>query len=129
MTWTTQVTNALVYHQFTLETPQPMTEVSNQIEDGTMFFAMPVVRLAPSGPKLTCSPLSQVSSQTFIVDTNTVARSKFMRNGTLTDQIIAPPFTIGGCVYLPSSLLLILFFRAYVAHHSASFQCLESRST
>lgn len=44
ITWATQTTNTLVYHQITLQTPHPMTEVSNQVEDGTLFFAMPAVR-------------------------------------------------------------------------------------
>ncbi|KAF7794747.1 hypothetical protein EIP86_005885 [Pleurotus ostreatoroseus] len=44
ITWLTQQTSALLYHQIDLESPQAMTESNGQIDDGTVFYAMPLVR-------------------------------------------------------------------------------------
>lgn len=45
MTWSTQATDAVLSYQMSLQNPQSMTEVADQIEDGTVFFAMPAVCL------------------------------------------------------------------------------------
>lgn len=46
--------------------------------------------------ELRCSFLAQTSSQTFMVNTDPVTRGTFVQNGTMTNQIMAPPHIIGG---------------------------------
>lgn len=45
MTWSTQTNDGLLSHQMSLQNPHAMTEIADQIDDGTVFFAMPTVCL------------------------------------------------------------------------------------
>ncbi len=46
VTWNTQNTGGTIYHAVQLQKQTPLTEVSDQAEDVTVYFAMPSVRLS-----------------------------------------------------------------------------------
>ena len=50
MTWTTQESGTIIYHQTDLQSPVSLSERQGQAIDGTVYYAMLLVRVALSTP-------------------------------------------------------------------------------
>ena len=100
MTWSTRVTDTIIFHQLDLKNPTPFGAKSGISLDASVWYAMLNNAVCPIviSPTSDNQRLAQTRRVTYMADTWPNCRGQFNSTGTLADTTNSGPKTIEECV-------------------------------